>query len=282
MTFHTIKPSSRNIDETQGKNASSPHTIFSINQLDDEGKRAVYSRMIPERLLDRFQLDESLIDQHGNDLLHLNCPAEGAAVEMALYHQVGFPDPVMYGQITDTLNGQIHVLLYILNDPESPRFDVDRTADGEETKFGTVKRNLEAEYAAMEFGLAPGQIRRGLRMLGDAIQSFERFVASLGNELYFVEPLYYHNAIIFERYGLAYEKGRRLMQRIQAGFEQGGDLRALLDGSTPFRDPQAADSIRLRSWALHDNLLGEPYSNVTMYKWLEKSAGLNTSGDCHW
>ena len=282
MTFEAIKPSSNDFDDSEGNGAASPHTITSINQLDPEDKRAIYMRMIPVELRERFVLNENLIDPDGNDLLKLNCPAGSAVAEMALYHQVGYPDPILYGQISDTLNGQLHVLLYILNDPESPRFDIDRMPDGTETKFGTSTRNLEAELAAMQFGLAPGQIRRGLRMLGEAIQTFEKFVASLGNELFFVEPLYYHNAIIFERYGFAYEKGRRLMERIQAGFGQDGDLRHRLDGSTPFRDPAASGSIRLRSWAMHDKLLDRPFSDVTMYKWLGKSAGLNTSGDCSW
>ncbi|MFO3796098.1 MAG: hypothetical protein ACK8QZ_02280, partial [Anaerolineales bacterium] len=139
----------------------------------------------------------------------------------------------------------------------------------------------EAEKAAMEAGLAPGQVRRGLRLLGQAIEAFERFVRSLGQEIYFVEPLYYHNAVIFERYGFAYQQGRKLMERIQSGFSAGGDLLPLLDGS-PFRRPEAANSIRLRSWAIHDGILGEPFTNVTMYKYVGKSAGVNTSGDCAW
>ncbi len=277
-----MKPRSSNLSRVSGEGAPSPYTIASINQLDPQEKRAIYTRMIPAELLDRFHLSQDLVGPQGDDLLQLNCPAGSSVAETTLYHQVGYPDPIMYGQITDTINGQIHVLLYILNDPESPRFDVDRMPDGRETKFGTLYRNLDAERAAMEYGLAPGQVRRGLRMLGEAIQAFEKFVSSLGNELYFVEPLYYHNAIIFERYGFVYEKGRRLMERIQAGFEPGGELRTRLDGSTPFRSPQAADSIRLRSWALHDNLMGEPFSDVTMYKWIGKPAGLNTCGDCRW
>jgi len=201
---------------------------------------------------------------------------------MRLFNEFGFPDPVLYGQITDTLNGQIHVLLYILNDPNSKRFDVDQMPDGSPTRFGILKRNIAAELGAMQYGLAPGQIRKGLRLLGSAIEAFQHFVTSLGHDIYFVEPLYYHNAIIFERYGFRYAKGRRLMERIQAGFAPGGDLNERLNGSTPFRMPGAANSIRLRSWAIHDNLLGEPYTEVTMYKQIGEPGHINTCQDCTW
>lgn len=259
-----------------------PSTISGINQLPDAEKRALYSRMIPPELLERFGLSASLQDSEQRDLLELHAPAGSTTSEMSLWHQHDFPDPVLYGHITDSLTGQVHILLYVLNDPESPRFDVDRMPDGSPTKFGILCRNLPAERAAMDYGLAPGQIRKGLRMLGEAIQAFEVFVASLGHDLYFAEPLYYHNANIFERYGFAYQRGRRLMERIEAGFQPGGDLQTLLDGSTPFRMPEAASSIRLRSWALHDGLLGEHFNNVTMYKKVGKHAGLNTCPNCAW
>jgi acetoin utilization protein AcuC len=180
------------------------------------------------------------------------------------------------------MNGQIHVLLYILNDPDSPRFNVDRMPDGRKTSFGTRMRNLEAEQAAMEAGLAPGQVRSGLRMLSDAIVSFEKFVESLGHDMYFVEPLYYHNAVIFERYGLAYQMGRRRMEAYHAGFSEAGEYIPLLNGSSPFRKPEAVNSIRLRSWAIHDGILGEPFTDVTMYKRIGKSAGVNTTPGCDW
>jgi len=93
--------------------------------------------------------------------------------------------------------------------------------------------------------------------------------------------LFYHNAVIFERYGFRYQKGRRLMERIEQGFQAGGDLLPLLDGSTPFRQPEAANSIRLRSWAIHDGILGEPFTNVTMYKESGKHAGVSTA-QCEW
>ena len=71
------------------------------------------------------------------------------------------------------------------------------------------------------------------------------------------------------------------MERMQTGFSAGGDLLPRLDGS-PFRQPAATNSIRLRSWAIHDGILGEPFTSVTMYKRVGKSAGVNTCPDVAW
>lgn len=258
-----------------------PSTIGGINHLPEAEKRQVYSRVIPPALLERFNLPapDSIRLQ---SLLKFDFEPGSTDVEMSLFHEARFPDPVLYGHLADTMNGQIHVLLYILNDPDSPRFDVDRMPDGRRTRFGTRMRNLEAEAAALQAGLAPGQVRGGLRMLSEAIRSFENFVASLGHDMYFVEPLYYHNAVIFERYGLAYQMGRRRMEAYQAGFSPGGEYLPLLDEGSPFRKPGAVDSIRLRSWAIHDGILGEPFTNVTMYKRIGVSAGVNTTPGCGW
>jgi hypothetical protein len=259
----------------------SPSTIGGINLLPDPEKRAIYAKYIPQTLLEKFSLPP-LTSAAGYNLLQFRFAKSSTDVEMRLYHQLDFPDPILYAHLTDTMNGQIHVLLYILNDPDAPRFDVDKMPDGSPTKFGILKRNFEAEKKACEAGLAPGQVRRGLKMLGQAVEAFEGFVTSLGHDMYFVEPLYYHNAVIFERYGFAYQMGKRLMDSIQAGFQPGGDLLAHLDGSTPFRQPEAANSIRKRSWAIHDGILGEPFTNVTMYKRIGKSAGIDTTKGCAW
>ena len=257
-----------------------PSTIGGINQLPEEEKRRIYYGLIPRELLGYFQLPR--IDAPQFDLFTQFQFAPGSSnVEMSLFHEVNFPDPILYGHLTDTVNGQIHVLLYVLSDPASPRFDVDRMPDGRATQFGTLTRNLEAEQAALEAGLAPGQVRRGLRLLQAAVIGFENFIEDLGHDLYFVEPLYYHNAIIFERYGFAYQQGRKLMGRIHQGFAENGDLLKKLD-SSPFRSPNAVDSIRLRSWAIHDGILGEPFTNVTMYKRIGKLAGISTTADTKW
>ncbi len=253
-----------------------PTSIASINRLPPDEKRSIYCRFIPPELLERFSIPADIEGENHQGLLTLRAAEGTTDVTFELRHAPQAEDPILFAHLTDTINGQIHVLLYVLNDPESPRFNVDRLPDGTPTRFGIVARNLEAEQAALEAGLAPGQIRRGLRMLGESIRAFEMFVESLTHEVYFIEPLYYHNAVIFERYGFSYQKGMRRMQAYHQGFSPGGDLRSKLDGRSAFRQPWMADSIRGRSWALHDGIAGTPYSDVTMYKRIGVQASIST------
>lgn len=246
-----------------------PSTIAGLNELSPDQKRETYSKIIPPELLVMYGVSEDLRDQKGRDLFQLNCDPGTADAELALYHQADAPDPIIFGHITDTIHGQIHILLYGMNDVMSPRFNVDRMPDGSKTVFGTNQRNLEEEYRALQGGLAPGQIYRGPHLFKESLNQFERFVNCMGQDLFFVEPLFYHVAVVFERYHFHYQKGKRFMQRINEGFSRGGDLIPLLDGSTPFREPGAAEQIRLRSWAIHDNILGEPFDKVTMYKYID-------------
>ena len=108
----------------------------------------------PRELLEHFHLPK--IDAPQFDSFTQFQFAPGSSnVEMSLFHELNFPDPILYGHMTDTVNGQIHILLYVLNDPTSPRFHVDKMPDGGATQFGTLTRNLEAEQAALEAGFLP-------------------------------------------------------------------------------------------------------------------------------
>ena len=258
-----------------------PSSIGGINLLPEAKKIEIYSRIIPGVLFERFNIPPQDSNRSLN-FLKLKFEPGSTDAEISLFHETRFPDPILYGHLTDTINGQIHILLYVLNDPYSNRFDVDRLPDGSMTRFGTLKRNIQAEEAALEANLAPGQVRHGLRLLSQAISSFEVFVSSLGHDVYFVEPLYYHNAVIFERYGFTYQVGRKLMDHIEIGFSEGRELQKQLDPVLPFRKPAAVNSIRMRSWAIHDGILGEPFTNVTMYKHIGKSAGISTCPGCSW
>jgi hypothetical protein len=249
---------------------SLPSTIAGLNDLPLEIKRDTYSKIIPPELLDMFNISSDLIDTTGVDLFHLTCDPGTSDVELALYNSADAQDPIIFGHLTDTIHGQLHILLYGMNNVNTPRFDVDKLPDGTKTNFGYNKRNLAAEEEALNAGLAPGQIYRGPHLFQESLRQFESFVSCMGQEIFFVEPLYYHVAMIFENYKFQYQSGKRLMARIEDGFSKDGDLRSLLDGSTPFRKPEAAGHLRLRSWAIHDNILGKPFSDVTMYKYIEK------------
>ena len=153
---------------------------------------------------------------------------------------------------------------------------MDRDWEGQRTKFGTLSRNIPEEIRAMEAGLAPGQVRQGLRLTKRLMPMFEEFVAGLGLDRFLIEPLAYHNATLFERYGFYYMMGRARMEWIHAEFAPGGELDQRLDGSTPFRRPGAGQTIRGRSWAIHDGILGESWGGVRMYKRVGKHAGICT------
>jgi hypothetical protein len=259
-----------------------PRSIAALNALPFEEKEEIYCRFIPSELYERFNLDPCFEDEQGRSLLNLQCDAGSSDVILELRHQFGAQDPLLFAHLTDTINGQIHVLLYVINDPNSERFNIDRMPDGSPTKFGILQRNIQAELEAMQAGLAPGQVRRGLRMLRHSIASFEKFVQSLDHELFFVEPLFYHNAIFFERYGSAYQQGRKLMEEINAGFQPGGILYERLDSSTPFRERWMHASVRGRSWAVHDGILHSLFTDVTMYKRVGDQAGISTYPNAVW
>jgi len=259
------------------------YSIRSINDLDRAAQEAIYRTLVPDELLVQYNIDpQTLSDAAGRRLVEFTCPHGTSSVEIKVWHQAGARDPLLYLHLADTVNNQLAVLLFVVNDPASPRFEVDRDWTGERTKFGTLTRNIEAEIAAMQAGLAPGQVRRGLKLTRRLIPTFEKFVARLGHQIFFLEPLAYHTAILFERYGCAYTRGRVKMEWINREFAPGGALYLRLDGSTPFRQPGAERTVRGRSWAIHDGILGERFSDVHMYKRVGINAGICTFPDALW
>lgn len=108
-------------------------------------------------------------------------------------------------------------------------------------------------------------------------------MACLHQGEYIAQPLFYHTAVLFERIGFSYIQGQSLMERITQGFAPGGDLRRLLDGSSPFRQAAQANSIRGRSWAIHDGILqDQPWDRVRMVKRLGADAELDSAPGIPW
>lgn len=254
-----------------------PQSIRAINDLDREIKQIAYLSLLPDGVLERFG-----IDPHDGERVRIVCPSDTRSVEISVYDHPNAPDPLLYVHMADTLNYQIAILLVVINDPGSPRFNVDITKDGLPTRFGTVRRNIPEEIRALEAGLAPGQVRRGLRLTRQAIPTFEKFIARTGHDMVILEPLTYNNAIVYERYGFAYFQGRRRMEWINEVLRPGGELFDRFDDSNSFRRREAWKSIRGRSWAIHDGILHEPFGDIRMYKRVNHLAGINTFPDGEW
>ncbi|MBN1934877.1 MAG: hypothetical protein JW934_09440 [Anaerolineae bacterium] len=251
--------------------------IRQINALPDEAKYPLYRTLFPQHILDRHCPASSPLDTT------IRCLPNTGFVEFDVRHPDNRRDPLLYFQMADTVNGQIEVLLLIVNDPFAPRFDVDQHWQGEITKLDSRPRNILAEIAAMDAGLAPGQVRQGLHLSRELIPVMEQFMIGLGKDRFFIEPLAYHAAIMFERYGFSYMTGQRKMEQIHLDFQPGGPLYEKLDGSTPFRRPELARTVRGRSWAIHDGILDTPWGSIDgeirMYKRIGLHAGVCTCSD---
>ncbi len=262
-----------------------PQPIFlrELPKHNEEFRHTLAHMLLPVDVLVQFGIDPiTLRDKDGRVMVHTAHSEDGMVWAMRLLNNLDPRDPLMEIELGDTPFNRIAVNWVAMNDPRAPRFDVDRMPDGSPTLRGTALRNIPAEIAAKEAGLAPGQVRAGLRRFGRLQEDLEQLFAAMHHYEFDVAPLFYHAAILFERYGFRYSRGELFMQRIHEGFQPGGELRARLDGSSPFRMPEQADSIRGRSWAIHDGILDEPWDGVKMYKRLGEHAGVNTAPGIPW
>ncbi len=260
-----------------------PHTIREINELPEADKHAVYKGLLPQWVFEQYGIDANNPEERRNPpIIYFRCPKNSRAVEVIVKQRATDLDPLFYINLADTLTQQLIVLLIVVNDPDSPRYNTDFDKQGNPTQFGTITRNIPAETSAMNAGLSPGQIRRGLRVFKESVPFFEDFVKSMGHDLFFIEPLAYTNAITFERYGFNYMKGLQEMKRIHHEFLPGGEFHEQLTAENPFRQPEAWKSVRGRSWAIHDGILGQPFSGLQMYKRIGVHAGVNTFPDAVW
>jgi hypothetical protein len=262
-------------------------SILDLNALPWTLREQIYVRLIPEELLARFGIERaSLRNAAGDRPLRIAAPDDASWARVELRASRDDHDPVLAVDIAMSAFDVPELTFVQINDPAAPRYGVDRDPDGQDTLLGTVSRNLTEEARALEHGLAPGQVRRGLRMLPRVLECMDGLCRLLGREFYLVEPLFYHSALLYERHGCDYLMGRELMHEIDAAFRAGGALLPLLDDSTPFRRPGFEASVRGRSWAIHDGILAGmaagAWSGVKMYRVPGRPAVVSTFPDGHY
>ncbi|HEU5395301.1 MAG TPA: GNAT family N-acetyltransferase [Candidatus Methylomirabilis sp.] len=258
-------------------------SLGQINRLPREEREAIYRRLIPHGIFAAFAIDPpTFTDAAGNRLVEFDCPPDHEMVWIGVRGRPEDGDLCFLLKLQGSASRNLELAFVVISDPRAERFGVDRDPEGGETRLGTAGRNVLEEIRAMQAGLAPGQTRRGLRLLREAVRLVEEFVAWMGGDRVFLHAMFYHNAILYERYGFGYAAGREEMERIHQEFQPGGTLFALLDGSTPFRRPGAERSVRGRSWAIHDGILGGPWQPPRMVKRVGKDEGICTFPDALW
>jgi len=226
-----------------------------------------YFFLVPPTFCERYGLNPvTLTDPEGVPLARIEAPPGEASMRLTLRHRADAVDPALFLRLDETRYRNLQITWIILSEPEGPRFGVDLDDAGNVTDLGARYRNLREEEAAMRAGLAPGQIRPGLRMLRAVLDRIESLALRLGTPALILEAFFYHNALTYERHGFGYLAGQERMEAIHRGFLPGGELEARLDGRTPFRAPGAGKSVRGRSWAIHDGILPGRWWPPMMYR----------------
>jgi hypothetical protein len=231
-------------------------SLGDINRLQREEKERIYAQLIPDAVFDDIAIDHTTFcDREGHRLVHFICPEGLGLLRMEVRRRPGDRDCLFFVEIADTPYRQIELAFCLINDPEAERYDIDIDENGRDNCFGTLRRNFGEELKAMAAGLSPNQVRRGLQLFSPFFRRFEAFVMALGIDTIVAEPLSYNNAIRYEKYGFDYITGKQLMLWIDREFQSGGCLYQRLDGASPFRRPGMEQSVRGRSWAIHDGIL---------------------------
>ena len=269
----------------QGLKSEPRRPVFLREVLDWElrWQRMLFQILVPVQVLVQYDIDPiDLTDAEGRTVAFSRPGADRSSFRLELYPSGNAREPMAELEMADTQFNQIEIVWVAMQDPAAPRFDIDVVPVDAESIFGAAKRNLVAEAAALNAGLSPGQVRRGLNAFRWLAERIETVMVCLNQSEFIAQPLYYHTAVLFEQVGFSYIHGMARMEAINQGFAPSGELLAKLDYSTPFRHPERANTIRGRSWAIHDGILPESWDRVRMIKRVGVHAGVNTCPGVPW
>ncbi|MCX5886785.1 MAG: hypothetical protein NT096_12895 [Proteobacteria bacterium] len=242
--------------------------VAMLNCCPEVERNEVYSLLLPSTIFERFQIDPKTFE-NAREKKVVQIVSHGCGettIEVRL--NPGDKDCIFYMDVADSSDLVQLLWSFInINDPSGERFntDVDECGNDLWLKWGT--RNLKEELRSMKAGLAPGQTRRGLRLMNEVNRCLDTFCCVLNIKSIFMEALFYHNAIIYERHGFRYFEGEKRMRRINELFQAGGKLYEKLDGSTPFRRRGLEKTVRGRSWAIHDGILNDIVDDILDEPW---------------
>jgi hypothetical protein len=257
-------------------------SIAKVNKLPKEERDPIYLRLVPDSIFEKFYIDrKALTNQFGERVVRGIFPPDENFGCIEVKYRSTDRDCIFSCQVSlQSFMESLHLDFLIINDPFSERFNVDIDEIGRDTLLGNRSRNIPEEVKAMEAGLAPGMVRHGLGLMKESAKCLERFMEPLGLKTITVNAFYYHNAIVWERYGFTYFKGGKMMEKIHKEFQHGGLLCERLDNSTPFRRKGMEGTVRGRSWAIYDGIyldaFDEEWESPMMYNILGRDFKVNT------
>ena len=278
-------PSDISISQLIG-DASLPVTIRALNSLPENPKLRLYRTLIPIQVLAEFDINpRTWKNPDKQQQVRLDAEQGSDKVKIHAWYGDDTQNEFFYLELADNQYNGIDLNFLIANNPTGQKYRTDHDEEGIETLFGTVRRNLAEEEKAMQAGLAPGQVREGLRCSNIVFTHIETFLTMMAHHAFFLEPLTYVSAWIFEKRGFAYSKGHQLMDTIHKEFQPGGELHNALDGSMPFRQPDQWKTVRGRAWAIHDgilNVIDRKWDDLKMIKQVGRHAGVVTFPDAEY
>lgn len=249
--------------------APAPRSLRGLLRLPPAEQAPYLDYLVPPELRAHYGLAVSAPWSDGPEATFRRLAAVGSpTLRLEVWPESAAGDPALVVELAETYLGQLEASWLAINNLYAPRFDVDRNAAGRPIPLESAFRNVPEELRAFAAGLAPNQVRPGLRLFRQLIGRIEGLASLLGAEMLYVSPLAYHNAVKYEKYGFTYASGQEELERIHREFRRGGRLRRLLDGTAPFRKPWMADTVRGRSWAIHDQILGHTWVAPQMYKFV--------------
>lgn len=260
-------------------------SIAKLNRLPKEERNRIYLRLVPPSLFERFQIDlKTLINAYGEHVVTGIFPPDENFGCIEVKYRAGDKDCIFSCQVSlESFMQSLHLDFLIIDNPFSERFNVDIDEIGRDTLFGTRSRNIPEEIRAKEAGLAPGMVRKGLGLMKESLKCLEKFMEQLELNTITIRCLFYHHAILWERYGFTYFKGRKVMERVHKEFQPGGLLYEKMNDSNPFRKKGMEKTVRGRSWAIYDGVyvdaFDEEWESPIMYKTLGKAFNVNTFPD---
>ncbi|HEJ84278.1 MAG TPA: hypothetical protein ENO25_06890 [Desulfobacteraceae bacterium] len=260
--------------------ASIPVSLSVLNSLPENPKLRLYRTLLPVEVLASFDINPRTWKNPDKvTQVRLEALKDSSKVKISAWCGDSPEDEFFYLELADNPYNGIDLNFLIANNPFNQKFGIDLDSQGRETHFGTVYRNLEEEQKAMQAGLAPGQVREGLRCSRIILNHVESFLTMMAHRAFFLEPMTYVSAWLFEKRGFAYVQGHKLMDTVHKEFQPGGELHKALDGSTPFRQPDQWRTVRGRAWAIHDGILDvidQKWDGLRMVKRIGRHAGVET------